>query len=138
MVLADGFYEWVKKGKHKLPYRFTLKEPGPFAFAGLWDVWLDKETGEELRTFTIITTTANELVSPVHERMPVILNPEHEATWLNPELLSPEQLNEILVPYPAQEMQSFRVSTQVNSPRNDDPGLIQPVEEQSDLFGGEA
>ncbi len=125
LVLADGFYEWQKTGKGKTPIRFTLKSGEPFAFAGLWENWKDPE-GNWLRTFTIITGKANALVAPVHDRMPMILLPENEKTWLDNEA-GPTIWGNMLQPYPAELMRAYPVSTRVNATSNDDPSLIEPV-----------
>lgn len=126
LVLADGFYEWKKiDKKSKVPYFIRLKSGEPFAFAGLWDIW---DKGEEpLTTFTIITTDNNELIKPIHNRMPVILHHKDESTWLDPELLDPDKLLPLLMPHPSDEMEMYEVSTIVNSPKNDIPDCIQPI-----------
>lgn len=126
LVIADGFYEWHKPGKKtKIPYYFRLKSSEPFAFAGLWDLW---EKGDEpLRTFTIITTSPNELMEPIHSRMPVILRESDEARWLDPEITDSKSVLTLLKPYPAQEMECYKVSTIVNSPKNDAPECLIPV-----------
>lgn len=126
LVLADGFYEWRKEGKGKVPMRFTLRGGGPFSFAGLWDTW-KKPDGGELFSFTIITTSANELLKLIHERMPVILDREGEDGWLNPEFTDTGKLLSLLMPYPAQMMEAYDVSPLVNSPRNDLPQCIEPL-----------
>lgn len=125
-MLADGFYEWrkVPGEKTKLPLRFVLKSGEPFAFAGLWDTWINPE-GDELHTFTIITTQANELIQPVHHRMPVILAQEHEDVWLDPDNRDTQRLTALLKPYPTEEMEAYPVSTLVNSPKNDSPECIE-------------
>ena len=126
LVIADGFYEWQKPGKKtKIPYYFRLKSNEPFAFAGLWDLW---EKGDEpLWTFTIITTSPNELMEPIHSRMPVILRESDEARWLDPEITDSKSVLSLLKPYPAQEMECYKVSTIVNSPKNDAPECLIPV-----------
>jgi len=130
LILADGFYEWAKVPGGKQPYYLKLKDSAPFAFAGLYERW-DKGEGETgtlknpLYTFTIVTTTPNAVVEPVHERMPVMLRREDEARWLNPEA-ELDELLALLKPYAAEMMQSYPVSKQVNRPDNDEPGLIQP------------
>ena len=126
LVIADGFYEWQKPGKKtKIPYYFRLKSNEPFAFAGLWDLW---EKGDEpLWTFTIITTSPNELMEPIHSRMPVILRESDEARWLDPEITDSKSVLTLLKPYPAQEMECYKVSTIVNSPKNDAPECLIPV-----------
>ena len=123
LVPADGFFEWQKKGKDKVPHRITLKSEDLFTFAGLWDEWTNKETGEVLHTFSIITTDANELVRPIHDRMPVILSPGAEDLWLD-ENESQEGLLSLLVPYKAEEMKAFAVSPLVNSTINNVPEVI--------------
>ncbi len=129
LVLADGFYEWKKEGdgKKKTPMRIRLRSREPFAFAGLWDSWRSPE-GKVIRSFTIITTEANEALRPIHDRMPVILKPEEESAWLDPRS-NPLQMAGLLGPYPAQEMEAYEVSTLVNSPRNDAPECITPAAE---------
>jgi putative SOS response-associated peptidase YedK len=125
LILADGFYEWKKEGTKKIPYRFTLRNGEPFAFAGLWEKW-DKQ-GEPLYTCTIITTTANELVGEIHDRMPVILPADRQEAWLDPRLDDSEYVKSLLQPYPAEEMKMYEVSTIVNSPKNDVADCIEPV-----------
>ncbi|MGH7909536.1 MAG: SOS response-associated peptidase [Thermodesulfobacteriota bacterium] len=128
LVLADGFYEWKKPDKkNKIPFRFVLKSREPFAFAGLWDLWKDPNNGEELLTFTIITTSANELMQPIHERMPVILHEKDESKWLDPEFKDTDKLKSLLKPYPSNIMEAYEVSSIVNSPKNDSPKCIEPV-----------
>jgi len=125
-VLADGFYEWKKEGPRKQPMHIRLKGARPFAFAGLWDEWKTPE-GERLRTCTIITTQANSLLAHIHDRMPVIL-PEYAAeAWLTPGTLTTEELQPLLVPYAAEEMETFPVSARVSSPRNEGAELLNPA-----------
>jgi len=127
LVLADGFYEWARLERGKAPMRFTLKGGAPFAFAGLWDRWR-KPDGGELITFTIITTRANELMKPVHDRMPVILERAGEEPWLDPDVKGAAELGALLKPFPAEGMEAYYVSPLVNSPRNDVPQCIEAVE----------
>ncbi len=127
LVLADGFYEWGKTDKkNKVPYRLVLKNRQPFAFAGLWDIWKTPE-GDKLLSFTIITTSANELMESIHDRMPVILHEKDEAKWLDPEFKDTEKLSSLLQPYPSELMEAYKVSTIVNSPKNDTLACIEPV-----------
>lgn len=126
LIPADGFYEWQKTPGGKLPHRFTLKDGDLFSFAGLWEEWTPPGSTEPLRTCSIITTQANELVAPVHDRMPVILPKEQESTWLASET-TPEALSALLVPYPASAMQDTMVSPLVNNARNDNAELIVPM-----------
>jgi putative SOS response-associated peptidase YedK len=123
LVLADSFYEWQKSATGKVPMRIMLKSGEPFAFAGLWESWQDHATGDVLRSFTIITTTANELVSPIHNRMPVIVLPQDEKLWLDDQA-GPDAWRSLLRPYPADLMKTYPVSRRVNSPANDDPSLL--------------
>lgn len=133
LVLADGFYEWRKTASGKKPLRYVLKNRSPFAFAGLWDRWRDSG-GQELYTFTIFTTRANELIQPVHERMPVILKPEHEQAWLDRKLKDPETLSGLLEPYPSDLMEGYPVSPACNSPAREGPECIQPAPHERGLF----
>jgi putative SOS response-associated peptidase YedK len=124
LVLADGFYEWQKAGAKKQPYYFRLGHGEPFAFAGLWEHW-DKG-GSPLETCTILTTDANELVRPVHERMPVILPRENFERWLDPSRQDVAELEALLRPLPAEAMTGYPVTPLVNNPRNEDPRCIAP------------
>jgi putative SOS response-associated peptidase YedK len=125
LVPASAFYEWQQTSQGKQPYCIRLKGTELFAFAGLYDVWRDAE-GTELYSYTIITTAPNELVAPIHNRMPVILHPDDEGTWLNKET-NPARLQALLAPYPAEEMEAYRVSRAVNNPANESAELMQPV-----------
>jgi putative SOS response-associated peptidase YedK len=126
LILADGFYEWKKQGKEKQPYRFQLKNGEPFAFAGLWD---RRDKGEEtLYSCTIITTKPNNLTKEVHDRMPVILPKDTYDLWLNPNMTETDYLKSLLVPYPEEEMVAYPVSTLVNSPKNDIPSVMEPIQ----------
>lgn len=122
LILADGFYEWAKMNKKKVPFRFTLKNEEPFAFAGIWSQ--DKNTS--LATFAIITTEPNDLVEKVHDRMPAILQSSDEKEWLRESMPSKEAIT-MLNPYPAEEMLSYEVSTLVNSPKNNTIDIIKPA-----------
>ena len=128
LVLADGFYEWRQDlgQKSKTPLFIHLKSRQPFAFAGLWEIWHSTD-GSEIRSCTIITTQPNEMMEPIHNRMPVILSPEAYPLWLSPEEKGSSQLNPLLVPYPADQMTAYPVSRLVNSPQNDSPEVILPV-----------
>ncbi len=124
LVPADGFYEWRREGKGKRPFVLRLSSREPFAMAGLWDRWKAPDGGE-LLSFTILTTSANAVVSAVHDRMPVILPREAEDAWLDPSAAD-GALRALLVPYPG-VMEAVPVSTAVNNPRNDGPELLTPV-----------
>ncbi|MEW6733732.1 MAG: SOS response-associated peptidase [Acidobacteriota bacterium] len=134
LVPASGFYEWKVTGKAKsaakTPYFIHLKETDIFALAGLYDIWSAPD-GKELKTYTIITTDANEMMRPLHERMPVILTKEAEAIWLDPAINEPAKLLPLLKPYTADLMEAYTVSTRVNSPAHDGPELIEPWTGQS-------
>jgi putative SOS response-associated peptidase YedK len=125
LVLADGFYEWRRTKEGKRPYRITLKTDEPFAFAGLWSTVHDR-IGNKHTTFTIITTEANALVAQIHNRMPVILQEKDEEDWLNPQLpLAAAQA--MLVPFPAELMTAYEVSSKVNSPAHNTPDVVERV-----------
>jgi putative SOS response-associated peptidase YedK len=123
LVVADGFYEWQKLNGKKQPYYIGLKGGGPFAFAGLWEHWQDPED-KPVETCTIITTDANELVKPIHNRMPVILQPKDYQEWLDPEVENKGELQELLRPYPSEAMTAYPVSSFVNNPNNEDPRCV--------------
>jgi putative SOS response-associated peptidase YedK len=126
LVPANGFYEWVTTKNGKRPYFIHFEDRRTFAFAGLWERWTARG-GASLESCTIITTTANELISDLHHRMPVILPPEHHGEWLRPESLTNGRLNELLVPHPDEGMAAYQVSTHVNRPANDDAECIARV-----------
>ncbi|RME47353.1 MAG: SOS response-associated peptidase, partial [Caldilineae bacterium] len=126
LVLADGFYEWQKTPQGKIPVYIHLEAHRPFAFAGLWDRWVSAE-GEALYTCTILTTRPNDLLAPIHNRMPVILTPEAVEAWLSPVEQAPQSLLPLLRPYPAEAMTCYPVSRLVNSPANDLPDCIRPL-----------
>ncbi len=128
IIPASGFYEWQKKAAGaKQPFYFYLNGKEVFGFAGLWEEWLDKQTGEMLETCTIITTEANEVLKPVHDRMPVILKPKSYDEWLDAKVKDTSRLQELLKPYPAKEMSSHAVSKSVNVPDADSDELIKPI-----------
>lgn len=124
LVVADGFYEWARRRGGKQPYRMRLKTGAPMTFAGLWERW--EKGGEPLETCTIITTPANEVVAPIHDRMPVILAPEARWAWLSDDTESSD-LEAMLVPYGSDDLEAYEVSTLVNSPANDEPECIEPL-----------
>jgi len=132
IIPADGFYEWkvVEGQKRKQPMYIHRVDDEPIAFAGLWETWRGPDRdGEPLYTCTIITTTANETMAPVHNRMPVILPPERWAEWLDPNMNDTDALAKLLVPAPASLLTLYPVSTGVNHVRNKGPELIMPVAE---------
>ncbi|XXM74260.1 SOS response-associated peptidase [Lysinibacillus sphaericus] len=123
VIFSDGFYEWKKGVDGKIPVRFLLKSEEPFVFAGLWD-----RTGDGKVTSAILTTKANEVVNPVHDRMPVILKDNDDIEkWLDTDKYSFEEASTILRPYPGNEMKSYEVSMIVNSPKNESKECIRPA-----------
>ncbi len=126
LILADGFYEWVREGRRKQPYCIRLCDGRPFAFAGLWDRWQPTD-GTPLDTCTILTTTPNTLIQPLHDRMPVILAAGAYDLWLDPAVQNVERLQKLLAPYPADAMVAYPVSARVNNPANDSPDLLAPL-----------
>ncbi len=126
LVPADGFFEWKKGDRGREPFAIRLKSRRTFAFAGLFDEW-KLRSGPPLRTFAILTTQPNELVGALHDRMPVILSPQGEDLWLDPEVEDPARLAPLLVPLDAGAMEAFPVSGHVNAPAHDDPSVLDPL-----------
>lgn len=124
LILADGFYEWTGPAGKRKPHRVVVDDGELFAMAGLWETWEDN--GETITSTTIITTDANEVVGQLHDRMPVILAPEEETTWLESE--DTDELQELLDPFSDDRTSEYEVSTAVNSPANDSPDLVEPLE----------
>src|SRR5215471_1746180 len=120
LIPADGFFEWKRTGRATQPYYFQLQDESQFAFAGIWDRW---GTREPVTSCAIITTTANETLQPIHDRMPVILSPESYEVWLSPGT-EPDQLRGLLKPFAASDMKMHPVSSRVNHPENDDLDLL--------------
>jgi putative SOS response-associated peptidase YedK len=131
LVPADGFYEWETLGDSpsKQPLLFRMADGKPFAFAGLWERWKPKEGGAPLETFTIVNTAANEIMARYHDRVPIVLAPEDYATWLDPK----SDPRPLLKAPPSEWFTATRVSTRVNSVRNDDEECIAPVTEPEPL-----
>lgn len=126
LIPANGFYEWKENGSEKIPYYFRLVGGELYAFAGLYDEFLSKD-GKKIREYTIITTEPNDLVKPVHNRMPVILHKEHEDDWLNSENTDPDFLERFLKPYPDFKMEAYVVSNAVGNRSNNTPDLINSI-----------
>lgn len=126
LVPASGFYEWRHEGKSKTPYYIKLKDDELFAFAGLYDIWKDAE-GKEIDSYTIITCDSNPLIGKIHDRMPVILNREDEEKWLSSEETNMDKLLSLLKAYPGKGMEMYEVTSLVNSPKNNNERLIEPV-----------
>ena len=119
LIPTNGFYEWQRQERGKQPYFVRMRDDRLFAFAGLWDRWESPDKGV-IETFTILTTAANAVLAPIHDRMPVILPPAEYARWLDPGLLDTDSLGPLLVPFPAEDMLALPVSPRVNAPTVDD------------------
>ncbi len=122
LIPVDTFYEWHRAGNVKAPYAIGMKDDSLFVFAGLWEGWKPPGSEEWIRTCTIITGEPNDMVREIHTRMPVILPEEVHDSWL-----SGEAGKEILTPFPAERMKAWPISTRVNKPQNNDPGILEPV-----------
>jgi putative SOS response-associated peptidase YedK len=125
LVVADGLYEWKRNG-HKQPYFVRLRNPRPFGLAGLWERW-DKG-GEPVESCTILTTEPNDLLRPIHGRMPVLVPAEKYDEWLRPDCPDPESLLQLLKPCPSHVLTAYPVRTLVNDPSHDGPGCVEPLE----------
>lgn len=132
LLPADGFYEWKGSRGSKQPYRIERVDREPYAYAGLWETWT-ASTGDVRVTCTILTTEANEVVGEIHDRMPVMLEPDEEETWLDAD--DEDELESVLDPYEGDDLRTYTISRAVNSPDNDTPEIIEPVDtgEQSGL-----
>ena len=126
LVLADGYYEWQKTPVGKRPYRIIMKSGEPFAMAGLWETWKDPE-GKVVPSCTIITTSANDYLAPIHNRMPVILPRESEELWLAPGIEDPTSVTHVFASTPDDLLHAYEVSTMVNNSRNHSPEVIARV-----------
>ncbi|MDW0117116.1 SOS response-associated peptidase [Sporosarcina thermotolerans] len=126
IIPADSFYEWQRKDGEKVPMRIKLKTDELFAIAGLWETWKSPD-GKLIHTCTAITTEPNELVKPIHNRMPVILKKEDEGIWLDPKNTDIQTLGNLLKPFDKNQMNAYSVSSAVNSPKNNEESLILPV-----------
>jgi putative SOS response-associated peptidase YedK len=126
LVPMNGFYEWQREGGARVPHYFSMRGGGLFAVAGLYDTWRDG-AGQVRVSFAVLTTAANALMAPIHDRMPVIVPPQDYAAWLDRDNREAAGLEALLAPYPAAGMQAWPVSAQVNHARNDGPALIEPA-----------
>lgn len=126
LVPASGFYEWQSIGRAKQPWFFARRDGQPFLFAGLWERWRGAD-GVDLETCSLITTEANDLLRPIHHRMPVILSGTEVGAWLDPHIEDPDRLTPLLRPHPAADMTAHPVSPRVNSVMNDGPECLDPV-----------
>jgi len=127
LIPADGFYEWMRMEKTKQPYCFEINDGELFAFAGLWERWKDP-TGNWIKTCSILTTTPNAVTAPVHDRMPVILDPDSYDLWLDPGMTNVAAASDLLKPFDARQMRCFPVSGRINHVANDDEECSRPVE----------
>jgi putative SOS response-associated peptidase YedK len=134
LVPADGFYEWRRAGKVKQPYCFEVNDGELFAFAGIWECWKDP-VGKWIKSCSILTTTPNKVTAAVHDRMPVILDPDSYDPWLDPGMKKVEGLSEMLKPYDARTMRSYPVSNRVNHVANDDAECSTRVEFAAPIHG---
>ena len=132
LVVADGFYEWQAAGRTKQPYWIGLAGERPFGFAGLWDRW-KAEDGRAVESCTILTTEANDSLRALHDRMPVIVAPEHFDLWMDPDTI-PWELEPLLSPYPEDDIEFHPVTTRVNYVANDDALCMEPMQTQTELF----
>jgi len=126
LIAADGFYEWRRVGARKQPFHIAFRDGRAFAFAGVWERWQAGQ-GEALESCAILTTAANEVVAPVHDRMPVIVAPGAYAEWLAADARDPSRLAPLLAPYPPEEMHAVPVGLRVNNPANDDAACAAPL-----------
>lgn len=130
LVPSTGFFEWKRTTSGKIPYYFHVKDGKYFSFAGIYSVYKSPKNGEEIKTYSIITTSPNSLMEPVHNRMPVILKKDDEQNWINPDLVEIDHLKEFLKPYPANHMEKYPISAYVNSPAHNDPSVLKPQKEE--------
>jgi len=126
IVPADGFYEWQQQDSKKQPMRIVMQDGGIFSMAGLYDIWTNPE-GKKISTCTIITTTPNQLMENIHDRMPVILRAEDEEEWLSRENQETPSIIKLLKPYSAAKMRAYPVAATVGNVRNDDSELIKEI-----------
>ncbi|MCQ6560336.1 SOS response-associated peptidase [Paenibacillus mendelii] len=126
IIPADGFYEWKKDGGVKQPMRIVRRDRSLFSMAGLYDTWLAPD-GAKLNTCTILTTTPNSLMSPIHDRMPVLLSPDNEVRWLDRRLQDPDLFVPLYRPYPAEELEAYPVAPGVGNVKQDEPACIEPI-----------
>ena len=124
---VDGFFEWRAAHGGKQPYAIAMKDGSPFGIAGIWENWKDPTTGEWTRTFAVITVPANDLVAQIHDRMPAILKPDGYDRWLG---MEPDP-RDLLISFPAEQMRMWPISKRVNTPKNDDPSLLDEVAEEA-------
>ncbi len=125
IIPMDGFYEWKRSGKNKIPFRIITTDQDIFSVAGIWEKWKDPN-GEEIFTFSVITKPPNELMKTIHDRMPAILLPEQEKLWLDEEL-TPIDAIQLIIDYPSESMDAYQVTSRVNKVVENDSSLIEPI-----------
>ncbi len=125
LIAADGFYEWQRMGKSRQPYFIRMHDDRPFGFAGLWESWQAPDSSR-IESCTILTTEPNDLLRPIHNRMPVIVGPDQYDAWLDPAAPKPDLLESLGRPHPSDSMTAIAVGKYVNSPAHDDPKCIEP------------
>lgn len=133
LVPIDGFFEWKDiygTGKNKQPYAIALKSGAPFALAGIWEYWRDPQTGEDIRSFPIITCEPNAMMATLHDRMPVLLQPEDYERWIS----SAEDPGDLMKPFPAELMTTWKIGRNAGSPKNDSPDIIEEIDPEPDLL----
>ncbi len=123
---ADGFYEWKQEGGRKQPVYIHMKDGEPFAIAGLWERWAGQD-GQVIESCTLLTTEPNDLLAPIHNRMPVILDPKDYEQWLDPDMQAADGVKPLLRPYPSDLMTVYSISLRVNNPKNDDSQCLEPL-----------
>ena len=126
LVVADGFYEWQKAGPRKQPVYVRRADGQPFGFGGVWDHWISPDAAE-IESCSIITTAPSEFIAPIHDRMPLIIEPGDYDLWLDPAVQRPDDVRGLLKPYTSPDLTAYPVSTLVNSADNDDPACIEPL-----------
>jgi putative SOS response-associated peptidase YedK len=130
LIPTDGFYEWKQESGRKQPVYIYMKDREPFAFAGLWERWVGEEA-EFIESCTILTTEPNDLLEPIHNRMPVILDPTQYDLWLDPDVQQPDKLRPLLHSYPSESMTFYPVNLRVNNPKHDDPLCLEQLPPES-------
>lgn len=127
IIPASGFYEWAGAGASKAPHYITARDGTPLSFAGIWEQWSPPD-GTSLQSVAILTTQANQLMAPIHDRMPVLLSPADLPIWLDSSIRDPLRLQQLYQPYPAELLQEWQVATLVNNPKNNTDACIQPIQ----------
>jgi putative SOS response-associated peptidase YedK len=132
LILSDGYFEWQKQGKAKQPFLIRMADEHPFAMAGLWEVWNKASDGQPVMSCTVITTQANSLTQPIHDRMPVILDHKDYDQWLDCDVAGPAKVSDLLRPFGSSQMAVEAVDPWVNNARHDDPRCVRPLDSDND------